>query len=110
MQPAPAKPPSDEHGRPVMGPLFHLGQTTATPGALAALTHAGQSPVLFLSRHQMGDWGLVPVCDAAANVRALDEQDPARIVSAYKTRMGDRIRIITEWDRSYTTVLLPEEY
>ena len=90
--------------------LFLAGQTVATPGALAAIEEAGQSPLDFIDRHLRGDWGNVPQEDAELNTLALDPADPARILSSYKTHKGARLWVITEWDRSVTTVLLPEEY
>jgi hypothetical protein len=89
-------------------PLFPLGQTVATPGALEALTQARQSPSAFLERHARGDWGEVCGEDAEANHNAL--LDEGRVLSAYCTALGVRLWIITEADRSVTTVLLPEEY
>lgn len=92
---------------------FQLGQTVATPGALDALTDAGQSPVIFLSRHIQGDWG--DLCDED---RQLNDQaliDGSRLLSAYRTAKGVKIWIITEamdeqGNRAATTILLPSEY
>lgn len=89
-------------------PLFALGRTVATPGALVALEAAGQSPAVFLSRHVSGDWGDVGQDDAMENDLAV--KDGTRILSAYRTKEGVRIWIITEADRSSTCVLLPDEY
>lgn len=89
-------------------PQFPLGQTVATPGALDALEASGQTPLEFLKRHVRGDWGEVDEEDSEANDNALESGD--RVLSAYRTRRGDRIWIITEADRSATTILLPEEY
>jgi hypothetical protein len=85
-----------------------LGQTVSTPGALAALIEAEESPVEFLSRHVRGDWGDVPPEDAKANNDAL--RTGGRLLSSYKTRKGEKLWIITEADRSVTTILLPHEY
>lgn len=87
---------------------FTLGRTVATPGALEAITEAGQTPDYFLDRHVQGDWGHVCKDDRRANDEALVEE--GRILSAYKTLKGVTIWAITEWDRSCTTLLLPEEY
>lgn len=87
---------------------FSLGQVVATPGALEALTVAGQSPVEFLSRHRRGDWGDVCRQDWSLNDESVS--NGTRILSAYRTATGGRIWIITEADRSSTCVLLPEEY
>src|SRR5437870_4711127 len=96
--------------RPIvpLRPKFSLGQTVATPGALQALKAAGQSPALFLSRHVQGDWGLVDAEDAQANQEAL--QNGGRLLSAYETGLGTRLWVLTEADRSVTTILLPDEY
>ncbi len=87
---------------------FPLGQLAATPGALEALAASGQAPAQFLARHVTGDWGEVSAGDWRANDHAL--RDGERILSAYTLRTGVRIWIITEADRSATTILLPEEY
>jgi hypothetical protein len=87
---------------------FPLGRTVATPGALAAVAAAGQTPSEFLDRHVAGDWGEVPAEDALENQRSL--ACGFRILSAYRTLRGERLWVITEADRSVTTILLPEEY
>lgn len=87
---------------------FQLGQLLATPGALAAIEDAGQSPAEFLTRHCQGDWGEVCKEDKLANDQALREG--TRLLSAYRTLKGVRLWIITEWNRSVTTILLPDEY
>ena len=84
-----------------------LGRLLATPDALARLTEAGLSPAGLLACHQARDWGDVDAHDRRANDRAV--QDGDRVLSAYQTA-GGRVWIITEWDRSATTLLLPEEY
>lgn len=87
---------------------FPPGQIVATPGALEALSDAGQTPLEFLRRHLMGDWGEVDATDAAENELAL--QEGYRLLSAYRTKLGVKLWIITEADRSVTTLLLPDEY
>ena len=87
---------------------FSMGRIVATPGALAAMEGSGQSPLEFLLRHVAGDWGEVESSDREANDLALD--DGTRILSAYRTAKNVRLWIITEADRSATTILLPEEY
>ncbi|HUQ94625.1 MAG TPA: hypothetical protein VM120_23285 [Bryobacteraceae bacterium] len=87
---------------------FHLGKVVATPGALSALAAVGQSPQEFVSRHQGGDWGEVDEHDARENETSL--QQGFRLLSAYTLKDGTRIWVITEADRSSTTILLPEEY
>ena len=96
------------NGRSGKKPLFPLGQVVATPGALTALEDAGQNPVEFLHRHVTGDWGNLDEHDRNENELALREG--FRLLSAYQTNKGVRIWVITEWDRSVTTILLPEEY
>ena len=87
---------------------FLLGQLVATPGALQALQEAGQDALEFLSQHQHGDWGELPEEDKQENEFSL--LNNLRILSAYTLTTGIRIWIITEADRSVTTVLLPSEY
>ena len=88
---------------------LELGRIVATPGALTALSRAGQRAADFLVRHQRGDWGDVGRGDAAANDRAGTAGD-GRVLSAYRLRTGVRLWVITEADHSVTTVLLPDEY
>ncbi len=89
-------------------PLFPLGQVVATPGALAALHEAGQTPAELLRRHSVGDWGELPAEDIRENELSL--QEGYRLLSAYTLASGQRLWIITEADRSATTLLLPQEY
>ena len=95
-------------------PKFKLGRTVATPGALDALERAGQDAAEFLDRHARGDWGEVGEADWKVNDAAVaHEHDPdrqARLLSAYRTGLGERLWVITEADRSATTLLLPDEY
>lgn len=87
---------------------FSLGRTFITPGALAALEESGQSPIEFLSRHQAGDWGEVCQEDKQENEFSLVHS--FRLLSAYRTKTGTKLWVITEADRSATTILLPSEY
>lgn len=87
---------------------FVLGHVVATPRALIALTEAQDSFRTYLSRHASGDWGEVSREDAAENELSL--LAGFRLLSAYQIKDGTRIWIITEADRSATTILLPEEY
>jgi len=89
-------------------PLFSLGQIIATPGALAILGKAGQVPTEFLSRHVTGEWGDVPERDRKRNAYSLEHG--FRLLSSYQTHAGDTVWVITEADRSVTTILLPDEY
>ena len=88
--------------------LFPLGQVVATPGALDALELAAENPADYLARHASGDWGELDQEDRAANDAAVTGK--SRILSAYSLGTKERIWIITEYDRSYTTILLPSEY
>lgn len=87
---------------------FPLGQVVATPGAITAMADAGHIPPEFLLRHQHGDWGDVADEDRNENERSLVHG--WRLLSVYSTRLHERFWIITEADRSSTTLLLPDEY
>jgi len=89
-------------------PRFELGQTVATPGALDAIKATGEEVRLFIFRHEHGDWGSVSQGDAWSNDE--DLVNGQRLLSQYRLSDDTRIWIITEWDRSVTTVLLPSEY
>lgn len=85
---------------------FPLGKTVATRGALAQLT--SDDILSALRRHIVGDWGELDRSDKAANENALAHE--GRLFSVYRSASGIRFYVITEWDRSVTTVLLPHEY
>ena len=87
---------------------FEPGQTDATIGAHTMLAEAPHLPAEFLIRHKHGDWGELDPEDVRENERALTYG--GRLFSAYATRTGGRLWVITEWDRSATTMLLPSEY
>lgn len=87
-------------------PKFNLGQMVATPNALAHITQA--DIMSALTRHVCGDWGDLDDEDKQTNDRAVTED--SRILSAYLAANGTRFWIITEADRTVTTVLLPEDY
>lgn len=87
---------------------FKAGQVCATPGALEAMNNAGQSPVEFIGRHVAGDWGDVCEDDRKINEESLEHG--LRLLSSYRTNEGVKLWVITEADRSLTTILLPEEY
>ena len=85
---------------------FPLGRLLITPGASSSLT---QNDVLTaLSRHLDGDWGDVCDEDRDSNDEALQHSD--RLLSVYHAEDRTKFWIITEWDRSVTTILLPSEY
>jgi len=87
---------------------FPLGRLLATPGALRAFTEAGENTLDYLLRHVGGDWGDVPPEDAKENEFSLTRH--LRLFSAYTLGSGVEIWVITEADRSATTILLPSEY
>jgi hypothetical protein len=84
-----------------------LGRVVATPGVLKLLMEAGPHPFDYLARHATGDWGELCAFDRRQNEIAL--RDGYRVFSSYEMTTG-RVWIITEADRSVTTILLPEEY
>lgn len=85
---------------------FSLGRVVATPGVLAAVPRAEID--YALERHAHGDWGVMPDEDKHSNELALKGGD--RIFSAYLSSQEIKFWVITEWDRSATTILLPNEY
>lgn len=87
---------------------FSTGQIVATPGALRLLEQHRILPSQLIERHILADFGVVPPEDAEINRAAIENGD-GRILSSYPVG-GDRVWIITEWDRSLTTLLLPDEY
>lgn len=88
-------------------PKFHLGMLVATPGAIAEAEEHHVDFELLLRRHLRGDWGNLGIEDKKLNNDALIYGN--RIMSAY-VEDGVKFWIITEADRSVTTILLPEEY
>jgi len=90
-------------------PLFELGQVVATNGAMETLKTLNVDPALLLVRHITGDWGELPKEDQQANKNAVKDGD--RVFSSYLLPPNNtKLWVITEWDRSVTTLLLPEEY
>ena len=87
---------------------FPLGQTYITPGAEEALMIAGQTGIEFLRRHMSGDFGNLSDEDTAE--KELSLREGFRVLSAYRTANGQKLWIITEADRSSTTILLPSDY
>ena len=84
-----------------------LGRVVATPGALKLLEGAREHPFELLARHATGDWEELCAFDRRQNQVAL--RDGYRVLSSYETPAGT-VWVITEADRSITTILLPEEY
>ncbi len=89
-------------------PAFELGQIVATPGALAALEKAGQHPGEFLTRHVNCKWNDLSDEDRGEN--DFSREHGLRLLSSHRTNAGDKLLIITESERTVTTILLPEEY
>jgi hypothetical protein len=89
-------------------PLFPPGRIVATTGALALLEQANKSPLEFLSRHLRGDWG--DLCHEDKTENELSLKHGFRIMSSYEVSDTEKLWIITEADRSVTTLLLPSEY
>lgn len=87
---------------------FGLGLAVITPGALTALEAIGVTPQTLIDRHVTGDWGNLDPSDYAQNELAVERG--GRIFSAYTLLGSLRVWVITEADRSVTTVLLPSEY
>ena len=87
-----------------------LGQhhVVGTPGALEALAAARANAAEYLSRHVSGDWGDLCREDRLENEHALKHGN--RVLSSYTLTSGEKLWIITEADRSVTTLLLPNEY
>ena len=83
-----------------------LGEVVVTPGVICELS--ADEMRQGLQRHTEGDWGDVCEEDWALNDEALENE--SRLLSSYRTKRGIQFWIITEWDRSVTTILLPEEY
>jgi hypothetical protein len=90
----------------MMAPL-PLGKIVATPGALKVLLEAGEDPLHYLVRHSSGDWGNLDEEDRRENELSL--KHGWRILSSYPVE-EETIWIISEADRSVTTILLPEDY
>lgn len=86
--------------------MFALGRLLMTPGVKESLEDS--EVIAAIRRHASGDWGDVSEEDRKEN--ELSVSSNFRIVSAYHSRKGEKFWVITEADRSATTVLLPEEY
>lgn len=90
-------------------PLFPLGQCHGTYGAKEVLDEFDVNPNDLLIRHQSGDWGTICDDDWQANVVAVERG--LRVFSSYIVGAAQtKVWVITEADRSVTTILLPEEY
>ena len=91
---------------PIPVAKFRLGRLVATPGALSSIPNP--EILIAIARHQAGDWGELSEEDCTSNDQALI--GGGRLLSAYQSTTGIRFWIITEADRTITTILLPEEY
>jgi len=90
-------------------PLFQLGRVVATTDAIAALEKANESAMPFIQRHHHGDWG--NLCDDDKKINNKGLKLGNRLLSTYTLEAtGQEIWVITEADRSVTTILLPENY
>jgi hypothetical protein len=95
-----------ERGDAASRAAFPLGQTVITPAAIEALTN--QDVLTALSRHVRGDWG--DLCDEDRTENDHSLREGFRLLSVYHTSLGTKFWVITEADRSVTTVLLPSDY
>ena len=91
-----------------MNVKFPPGQVVATPGAIELLDKHGMDGSSVLMRHLQGDWGDLDDEDAKQNEFSLDNKQ--RLLSSYNLPGSGKVWVITEWDRSVTTILLPEDY
>ena len=87
---------------------FPLGRLFLTPGAIEALAESEQMPQEFINRHVRLEQGELCDEDHRENLFSIDKS--LRIFSAFKTGKGIKLWVITEADRSATTLLLPGEY
>ena len=89
-------------------PKFPLGRLVATLGALELIQGEGREPMEFVERHVKGDRGDLDEPDRLANDQAL--LHGGRLLSSYKVVGEERVWVLTESDRSATTILLPSDY
>jgi hypothetical protein len=94
------------NSQPVPSALFRVGRIVATPNVLSRISN--DDVLAGIRRHQSGDWGEVCKSDRQQNEVSL--QNGSRLLSAYRAGNGTKFWVITEADRSATTVLLPEDY
>jgi hypothetical protein len=86
-----------------------LGEVFCTTEALwVFVENLDEEPNTFLARHANGDWGEVNDHDRKANEHTV--KHGLRVLSVYSLRSGQTILVVTEGDRSKTTILLPKEY
>ncbi len=87
--------------------LFELGNIVATPAAIKKMEVTGTDEIYLLGNHQKGNWTEMEPDDQNSNKQAII--DGTRIFSAYTVK-GIKFWVITEADRSVTTILLPTDY
>ena len=88
---------------------FATGQIVMTSGVDALIEAGRLDPAPYLYRHLSGDWGDLNDSDRRLNDAALQSGED-RLFSSYQVAPDLKLWIITEWDRSVTTLLLPDEY
>lgn len=88
--------------------IFSLGQVVITKNAKGTFDELEQNPIVYLERHAKGDWGNLGEDDKQSNNEAIGEG--LRLLSKYNLSNGEAIYIITEADRSITTIMLTEDY
>lgn len=88
---------------------FHLGQCVATRNAVELMEQQGVNPLHLLLRHVNCDWGDLDAHDKRLNDAAV-ANGMDRIFSSYRLPSGDKLWVITDADRSSTTILLPSDY
>jgi hypothetical protein len=89
-------------------PLFDFGFIVAAPGAIRALNSNNEKAATYLIRHVSGDWSEMSEVDQMQNAYAV--QKGLRVFSSFVLACGKKMWIVTEWDRSVTTLLMPAEY
>ena len=89
-----------------LGPKFPMGRLVITPNALNKVPH--HEVMAAVRRHSRGDWGELDNHDREENELSLKQG--FRLLSAYRTSTGIKFWVITEADRSLTTIMLPEDY
>jgi hypothetical protein len=89
-------------------PTFELGEVYMTPGAIEAIQDSGELFLIFLARHRCLEQGELSQEDHSENL--LSAKEGFRVFSSFKTAKGEKIWVITEADRTSTTLLLPTEY
>lgn len=92
----------------VKGTMFPFGKIAMTPGVAELVSAGVVNPALLLDRHGMGDWSELSADDRAENIYAVNRE--LRVFSSFALTLDVTVWVITESDRSATTLLLPSEY